>query len=234
MTSIHLNGHHRKTLASIFSHPEAHNVEWHDVLSLLNYLGTANEGHNGSYDIAIGDEHLVLGRPHGHDLQGDDLRHLRAFLTKAGISASDGSEQAPAQGVERHCIVVIDHHQARLFGLGNEAGDVSTPRLITPEDPDGALRRIEHKQGNDDHDGGHAPEEAAYYERVSQDLKAAHHIVVFSDGKGRSCAGAYLLDYLKRHHPAIAGRVVAHERIDISHISDGEILETGHALLMAV
>ena len=57
MTSIHLNGHHRKTLASIFSHPESHNIEWHDVLSLLNYLGTANEGHNGSYDIAIGDEH---------------------------------------------------------------------------------------------------------------------------------------------------------------------------------
>ena len=35
---VHLNGHHRRTLESIFSHPVGHNIEWHSVLSLLGIL----------------------------------------------------------------------------------------------------------------------------------------------------------------------------------------------------
>jgi len=105
--------------------------------------------------------------------------------------------------------------------------------VMTPDDPDGSLRRIEHKQQDDDHDGGHAAEEAQYYEHVSVALKAARRIVVLSDGKGRSSAGAYLVDYLTRHHPLIAGRIVATERVDIAHMTDGDIVTAGIALLAA-
>ena len=31
----HLSGHHRDTLLQIFQEPTGHNVEWHDVMSLL-------------------------------------------------------------------------------------------------------------------------------------------------------------------------------------------------------
>ena len=228
MTSSHLNGHHRKTLASIFSHPEAHNLEWHDILSLLNNVGVANERPGGGYEVTIGADRIDLGQPHGKDLAGDDLRHLRAFLTKAGLSPDDNAAEAPAEvPVEHHCIVLIDHQHARLFGLGNE------PLVLKPEDADGSARRLEHKQGNDDHDGGHAAEEIAWYERIAVELKPAHHIAVLSDGKGRSNAGAYLVAYLERHHPGIAARIAATERVDISHMSDGEIVAAGVALLEA-
>ena len=30
-----LDGHHRATVERIFSHPVSHNIQWHDVLSLL-------------------------------------------------------------------------------------------------------------------------------------------------------------------------------------------------------
>jgi len=232
MTTIHLNGHHRKALASIFRHPASHNVEWHDVLSLLNHVGTTSDRHGGGYDVTIGADHVGLPPAHGKNLTEEELRDLRSFLTKAGLSPDSGSDDAVVEHpLDHQCIVLIDHQQARLFGLGGAGGDPSAPRVLTPDDPDGSLRRIEHKQGNDDHDGGHAEEEDGYYERVSVDLKPAERIVVFSDGQGRSNAGAYLVDYLQRHHPAIAKRIVATERVDIAHLSDGEIIAAGAGLL---
>ncbi len=243
MTSTHLNGHHHKTLAAIFAHPAGHNLEWHDVLSLLGHVGTVAERHGGGSDITVGTEHIKLGVPHGHDLTADDVRDLRTFLTKAGLSnagVADG-KAAPAdhdapQPAEAEpaattgCTVLIDHHEARLFGLGSSA-ESAEPRVLKPVDADGSIGRIEHKQGQDDHDGGHGLEDDAYYERVSINLKLAQRIVVLSDGKGRSNAGSYLVDYLERHHPAIAQRIVAVKRVDIAHLSDGEIAAMGHALL---
>jgi hypothetical protein len=244
MTSTHLNGHHRKTLAALFAHPAGHNLEWHDVLSLLGHVGTVAERHGGGSNITVGSEHIKLGAPHGHDLTADDVRDLRTFLTKAGLTnagMADGKvaladHDAPqpadaAPAATTGCTVLIDHTEARLFGLKGGRADLGEPRVLKPANADGSLHRIEHKQGQDDHDGGHGLEDDAYYERVAINLKLAQRIVVLSDGKGRSNAGAYLVDYLERHHPAIAQRIVAVKRVDIAHLSDGEITAMGHALL---
>ena len=234
MTSIHLNGHHRKALAGLFRHPASHNVEWHDVVSLLNHVGTVTERHDGALEVAIGADRITLKRPHGHDVQGEELRDLRAFLTKAGFSPeSHPPLDAADEGGNRPCIVLIDHQHARLFGLRDDDVDQFAPRVLSPEDADGSRRKLEHRQGNDDHDGGHAEEEDAWYERIAIDLEPAHRIVVLSDGKGRSSAGAYLVDYCKRRHPALAARIVATERVDIAHLSDAEIVAAGIALLDA-
>ena len=37
----HLNNHHRDTVEKIFSHPTSRNIEWRQVLSLLETIGTA-------------------------------------------------------------------------------------------------------------------------------------------------------------------------------------------------
>ncbi len=237
MNNTPLSGHQRKTLAAILRHPAPHNVEWHDAIALLHHLGKVRERHGGGYDVTIGTDHIRLGQSHAKDLDGDDMRDLRDLLTKVGVTP-DGVNGATAPHARLaqapgHCIVLIDHQHAKLFGLGGADGDPSAPRIHTSDDDDGLRRRLEHKQGNDDHDGGHAAEEDDYYESVSIDLKPAQRIVILSDGKGRSNAGAYLVDYLTRHHPAIAGRIVARERVDISHMSDGEIIAAGVALLAA-
>lgn len=98
MTSTHLNGHHRRTLAALFAHPAGHNVEWHDVLSLLGYVGTVEERHGGGFDVTVAGKHAKLGRRHDHDLTGEEVRDLRAFLIRAGLTnagEADG-EVAPA------------------------------------------------------------------------------------------------------------------------------------------
>jgi len=84
MSITHLN--HRKALASLFRHPASHNVEWHDILSLLKHVGTVTEQHNGVFDVVIGDHQIVIERPKGHDLEGDQLRALKKFLSTVGLS----------------------------------------------------------------------------------------------------------------------------------------------------
>ncbi len=143
MTTPDLNGHHRKTLTAIFSHPAPHTIEWHDVLSLLNHLGTATPRHVG----------------------------------------------------------------------------------------DGSRCRVDHKQGDDDHDGGRASEDDGWYHRIADELGAAERVVVLSDGKGRSSAGEYLVEYVKRHDPTLAARIIASEKIDISQTSDKKAVAAGLALI---
>lgn len=231
----HLNGHHRKTLASIFRHPLSHNVEWHDVLSLLDHIGTTTEKHGGGLEVEIGSDRCTLNRSRGKDVEGDELRRLRTFLTQVGISPAGPQDAAAARAepAGQQCIVLIDHHQARLFRLDGEPGAPVEPLILKPEDADGSLRKTANRQGNDDHDGGHAPEESGYYERVSTHLEEARQIVLFSDGKGRSNAGEHLVGYLKRYHPGLARRIVATERVDIAHLSDREIVAEGRALMVA-
>ena len=231
MTTPHLNGHHRVTLAAIQRHPAPHNLEWHDVLSLLNHLGSATPRQSGGYTIVIGDEQLVLSHPHGHDLGDDDLRQLRTFLTSAGVIADRHADAQPGELAQDWGIVMIDHHQARLFSPGGSGGEHAALHIIRPNDDDGSRRRVDHKQGNDDHMGGLASEDDDYYHRIAGELADATRVVVFTDGKGHSSAGEYLIDYVNRHDPALAKRIIASEKIDISQTSDNQAVAAGLALL---
>ena len=56
-------------------------------------------------------------------------------------------------------------------------------------------------------------------------------MVVLSDGKGRSSAGEYTVEYVKRHDPTLAARIIASEKIDISQTSDKKAVAAGLALI---
>jgi len=205
MTVAHLNGHQRTTLASLFRHPAAHNVEWHDVLSLLQHLGGVTERHDGDFDVVIGAHAIILDRPKGHDLDGGQLRSLRHFLAAAGLSPDKDAPAtpipAPTAADATTCIVLVDHHHAKIFAACHPHTAARAPIVVKPADDDGSHRRVTHRR-DDDHDGGHPSEEAAYYERITADLGPAT-------------------------------RIVATDRVDFSQLSDGEIVEAGLALVPA-
>ncbi len=83
----HLSGHHRDTLLRIFQPETNHNVDWHDVVSLLEAVGSIEQQHDDMFLFRIGQEAEVLRRPHDKDIDGQQLVDLRRILTSAGYDA---------------------------------------------------------------------------------------------------------------------------------------------------
>ncbi|MGC1420672.1 MAG: hypothetical protein WA786_11220 [Acidimicrobiales bacterium] len=85
-TPTHLNNHHRDTLASILRHPSGHNIEWTDVLSLLEAVGTVESSHDGKYVVTLGAETETFDRPNHKDVDVQTVVDLRRMLSGAGYS----------------------------------------------------------------------------------------------------------------------------------------------------
>jgi hypothetical protein len=81
-----LNHHHRDTVRKIFSHPTTANLEWREVLSLLEAVGTVHEEHNGKFKVSLGSEIEIIERPRGKDVDMQMVVDLRRLLTGAGLS----------------------------------------------------------------------------------------------------------------------------------------------------
>jgi hypothetical protein len=88
---VHLSSHHRDTLAKIFTHPTSGNIEWREVLSLLDYVGTTTEERNGKFRVTLGPETEVFEPPRGKDIDEQMMVDLRRMLRRAGITPDDGN-----------------------------------------------------------------------------------------------------------------------------------------------
>jgi len=80
----HLNGHHRDTLLQIFQHPTSHNVEWHDVISLLEATGEVEERRDGKFHVRLGEATDTFTKPKGKDIDVQQVVDLRRLFTQAG------------------------------------------------------------------------------------------------------------------------------------------------------
>jgi hypothetical protein len=81
-----LDSEHRNTIEKIFSHPSSGNIEWRQVTSLLEAVGTATEEHNGKLRVTLGGETEVLQPPHGKDIDQQMIVDLRRMLRRAGLA----------------------------------------------------------------------------------------------------------------------------------------------------
>jgi hypothetical protein len=83
-----LNHHHRDTLEKLFRHPLSGNLEWRQVLSLLEAVGTTTKEPNGKVKVELGGETEVLQPPNGKDVDRQLVVDLRRMLTNAGLEPS--------------------------------------------------------------------------------------------------------------------------------------------------
>ena len=81
-----LDGHHRATVEKIFRHPAGHNLQWHDVLSLLKSVAAVTEVHDGRITVTLGSETETLDAPRGGDIDEQQMVDLRRMLRSAGIT----------------------------------------------------------------------------------------------------------------------------------------------------
>jgi hypothetical protein len=222
----HLSGHRLKTLRRIFSHPLEHNLEWDDVVNLVRDLGSVEERHNGEVSFTLGTVGVLFRRPHGKDIAGEDVIRLRKLFADAGFSADgDAAESAAETAVDGRSptiVVAADHHVSRVFELGRDGEHMQEITHVSPADPDGFRRHLEHKK-EADYKGERIPEDSAYYERIATALKPAQRILLIGDATGKSSATAYLLECLEKRHAEIfrcvSGTVVA----DLSALTDGQL-----------
>lgn len=83
---LQLDAHHRATVEKLFNHPVGHNVQWHDVLSLLESVAAVSGGKDGRYTVTLGSETETLDAPRHHDLDEQQVLDLRRMLNSAGIT----------------------------------------------------------------------------------------------------------------------------------------------------
>lgn len=82
-----LNNHHRDTLERILGHRSTGNIEWRQVLSLLEAVGATTAEHNGKLKVTLGGETEVLDPPRGKDVDAQMIVDVRRMLSSAGFTA---------------------------------------------------------------------------------------------------------------------------------------------------
>lgn len=224
MSAPSLNRKHARVLQEVFGHPLPHNLEWTDVVSLVNHLGSVLERHDGNYEFSIGTTSEVFKRPHHKDVEVEDVVRLRAFLKRAGIDASGPkSESTGTQAPHRsYVVLLIDHHSARFFEPRDDGVHIIEREHLEPVDPHGFERHLEHRK-EADYQGERVPEPTEYYERVAQRLKGFDVALLLGDATGKSSALRYLVRFLQEKHKDVWARVADTVQVDLSSITIEEI-----------
>jgi hypothetical protein len=85
MSSDPLSHHHRETIDRIFAHPTSGNIEWRQVRSLLEAVGTVTDGHGGAFVVELDGDRRTLHAGHGKDVDEQTIRELRDLLANAQL-----------------------------------------------------------------------------------------------------------------------------------------------------
>jgi hypothetical protein len=210
-----LKGSQRRTYDRIFQHPLSHNLGWHDVLGLFRQLGEVEEEPNGNFKVTRNGRSLILNAPRTKDVaEAEEVMALRHFLQE-----SETSPSAPP-GESMDWLVVIDHHEARLFRSERHG---SSPLRILPHEPGRYFRHAPHSK--DFAKGEERPDPSSFFGPVAHALLPAGRILVFGRGTGMASEMKQFLDWLEHHQPALSKRVIGSVVVDGSHLTEGELLE---------
>jgi hypothetical protein len=224
-----LHGSHQRTLEALFRHPTAHNLEWQDVLALLEKIGVVHRRADDKFTLDLAGQHYVMHKPHGKDLTSSEVGDLRHFLQRAGWSAAGASAAPAAASAPLSLLVAVDHHGARLYRI--DGASAGAGRLeIRPYDPHHFLHHLTHKDQSREQ-GQRAPEDFDFYERIGAALAAAGRIVVVGHGTGKSNAALHLLEYLRTHRRETYARVVRELEADLSAVTTPQLLKLAEQAL---
>ena len=230
----------RSTIEALYQHPLSHNLEWSGVVSLFERLGTVDQKGHNEIAFGLGGEHHRVHKPHGKDLTTAEVMTFRHMLTRAGwapqgpastAGARTEGKAAAASLEPADLLVVVDHHEARLYHLDVRSADL-VDHVIKPYDPHHLLHHVSHNdQAREQRQ--RTPEDHAFYESIAQAVALAGAVVVIGHGAGRSNAAHHLIEFLHQHHPETARRVVCEVVADLSSLTAPQLLDLGRRALTA-
>jgi hemin uptake protein HemP len=213
-----LHGAHLRTLEALFRHPTAHNLEWQDVITLFERIGSVHRRGGDKFSLEVAGEHLLIHKPHTKDLTSSEVVDVRNLLRNAGWTPQSSRAVESQSGLGADVLmVVVDHHGAKIYRI-TPAASATDAIKIAPYDPHHFLHHLAHKDQTRA-EGQRAPEDSSFYARISEALAAASKVVVVGHGQGKSNAAQHLVEYLRTHHPETYERVVRELEADLSAVT---------------
>lgn len=213
-TTPPLNGAHLRTYNTIFQHPISHNLKWHDVHALFRELGQIEEESNGNMKVTRNGQTLVLHSSRSKDVsEMDEIMSLRHFIERSETILPETNER------ETHWLVVIDHHEARIFRSEMHG---AVPQLILPHKPEDYFRHAQNSK--DSSRGQEKPNPNTFFEPVAKALMDSSHILIFGTGTGMSSEMDQFIAWLKIHHAELSKRIIGSLVVDEHHLTEDQLL----------
>jgi hypothetical protein len=211
-TALPLTGSHLRTYHAIFQHPVSHNLARRDVDSMLRHLGQVNEEPNGKLKVTRNGQHLVMHSDRSKVSTTDEIMALRHFLKQSEPVI------APTDAQDADWLLVIDHHEARIFRS-----------RVHGETPEGILPHQEEdyqpsRKSENFSKGKEKPDANSFFDPLALALHGARQILIFGTGTGTSNEMEQFVSWLKSHHPDLSERVVGALVVDEHHLTDGQLL----------
>lgn len=213
-STLPLTGSHLRTYNRIFQHPLSHNLEWRDVKALFDEIGQIEQEPNGNLKVTRNGLHLVLHPEGAKDVSNaDELMAIRHFLIDSAAVKHPIDEQ------QAHWLLVIDHHEARIFRTGFKG---TVPEQILPHGPDKYFRHAHNSK--DFSRGKEMPEHNSFFAPVADAMQTGGKILIFGTGTGEASEMEQLVAWAKLHRPAFAHRIIGTVCIDEQHLMPNQLL----------
>jgi len=214
ISSSALTGSFLRTYNTIFQHPVSHNLEWSHVHALFRHLGQIEEEHNGNLKVTRNGQSLILHPPRTKDVaETEELMALRHFLEQ-----SEPTSIATKTGAT-HWLLVIDHHEARLFQSEMHG---AVPQKIMPHEPDKFFRHAQNSQNLSR--GKEKPEPNSFFGPVAKALQVPGPILIFGTGTGMSSEMDQFVAWARLQHPDLARRIIGSLVVDEKHLTNDQLL----------
>jgi len=208
-----LTGSLLRTYNTIFEKPDSHDVGWREIHTLFRKLGQVVEETDGDLKVTRHGQIMVLHPPRAKDAyKKDEILALRHFLER--------SESPPPEinGRDPHMLLVIDHHEARLFCSEVNGG---IPHQILPYEPGGYFWHT--RKPKNSSKGVKAPNLNDFFKHIAEALQAAGQILIFGTGTSREMD--QFMAWLNLNQPDVAGRIIGSMVVKVDLLVEGRLLE---------
>lgn len=189
-----------------------HNLEWRNVRTLFEDIGTVEEEHNGNLKVTVYGHAVVFHSPSSTDIAtADQISQIRHLIKR--------SEEGITDGTGTHLLVVINHKDARIYQT--ELKD-SVPQRVTPQDNLGHQGHVHSSHDYSDHI--EKPNHKEFFEAITANLKDGVKILIFGSGEGSSSAMDMYVEWLKERHQDVSEKIIGAHIVDQSHLTEGQLL----------
>ena len=117
-------------------------------------------------------------------------------------------------------VVAITQDDARVWSAGLTKG-TRPERIYAPDD-----KGLHHHVRQAQHHGGHGNNspEKGYFDHLGAHLASASEILLLGHGVGKANAMLRFTQYMERHNPAVAKKVIGAVDADLNALTDDQIL----------